>query len=179
MRITKVRIFLFLQIHMKTQGQKKAQVEKIQKMLGSSVSALFVDFSGLQGGDIHMLKARLRDIGATISVVPKRLMKIVLRREGIELDPHEQFEGQAATILSQDDISGIAQAAYVFGKESERLKILGGLDIEKKEYITEEDALAIGKLPSRDALIGQVVGSIGSPLSALLHILNGRKEQLT
>jgi large subunit ribosomal protein L10 len=163
----------------KTKEQKVSQIEKARAFVRESASILFVDFTGMNGGEVSALKTRLREMGATMSVVTKRLMHIALRREGVEFDPHTRFEGQAATIYSPQDIANTANLVYGVSQTLEKLTLLGGLDLATKAPIGQEQVLALGKLPSRQVLLGQVVGSIGSPLAGLIQVLIGRKEQLT
>jgi large subunit ribosomal protein L10 len=163
----------------KTKEQKKSQIEKARSFIQRSTSILFVDFTGMNGGEVSTLKERLRDAGATMSVVTKRLMHIALRREGMEFDPHARFEGQAAAIYSPQDIAGTANMVYGISQTLEKLALLGGLDLATKTPVEQEQVLTLGRLPSRQILLGQVVGSIGSPLAGLVQVLVGRKEQLT
>lgn len=172
--------FLFLHYigTMKTKEQKKEQIEKANALLQGSTTVVFADFSGMSGEETVALKAQLRERNATMSVIKKRLMNLALQRRGVTYDLHGQMEGQAISIFSPEDISEIASVLYAFSKDHQNFQLLGGVDLEEHAFIGKEDVIAIGKLPSRQTLLGQVVGSISSPLSALLYVLNGRKDML-
>ncbi|MBI1960881.1 MAG: 50S ribosomal protein L10 [Candidatus Liptonbacteria bacterium] len=163
---------------MKTREQKTAQIEKAKAMIGKNASLLFVDFSGIDASSINALKAKLRGMGATMNVVKKRLMTIALRTHGIAFDAHEAFEGQAATVASPGDVADVAAVVHGFGKDKTQPKLLGGLDIAARAFIDATTTIALAKLPSRPVLLGQLLGTIGSPVAGLIAILDARRTQI-
>jgi ribosomal protein L10 len=80
------------------------------------------------------------------------------------------FESQVGTIFSPDEIFAIAQPAYKFASA----KILGGYDIDGKRFVPAEEVIMLGKLPSREVLLGQLVGMIASPLKSFMFVLKER-----
>ena len=64
----------------------------------------------------------------------------------------------------------------VFAKENENLEIIGGLD-DTGKVLSREDVMTLAKLPSREVLTAQVVGTIAAPLSGFVRVLNGNITQ--
>ena len=64
-----------------------------------------------------------------------------------------------------------------FAKTNENLEIIGGID-ESGNTISRENILALAKLPSREILTAQVVGTIAAPLSGFVRVLNGNITQV-
>lgn len=160
-----------------TKAQKAAQIENAGRLLKESTTLVFVDFTGTPVEEMRKLRADLRAIGASLSVVKKRLLALALKAAGIELDPR-QFASQVGTVFATGDISGPAGAVYRFSKGKERFAILGAYTLAGRTFLDADAVVAIGKLPSREVLLGQVVGGLSAPLRVLLYMLNGRKEQL-
>jgi large subunit ribosomal protein L10 len=71
-----------------------------------------------------------------------------------------------------DDEAATAKAVYDFAKANPALEILGAID-EAGTILSVEQVQALAKLPSREQLTAQVVGTIAAPLSGFVRVLNG------
>ncbi|KKT17118.1 MAG: 50S ribosomal protein L10 [Parcubacteria group bacterium GW2011_GWC1_43_61] len=79
-------------------------------------------------------------------------------------------------VFGYDDPAPVANSIWKFSKINDALKILGGflgLTWQGKDGI-----IALAKLPSREILLGQVVGTIAAPLSGLVTVLSGNMRNL-
>ncbi len=161
----------------KTKAQKHEAVKAGEKELKDSKFLVFADFSATSNEDLKKFRRAIRPINAKFVVLKKRLLGVALKNAGIEYNP-KQFTGQAGTIFAKGDISEIAQVAYNFSKGKQTFKLLGGLDLTKKESLSGAAVIAIGKLPSREVLLAQVLGGITGPMRKLLIGLNevGKKK---
>lgn len=151
----------------KTKVQKAEAVKLGEKDLKDSRFLVFADFASTSNEDLKAFRRQIRAIDAKFTVLKKRLLGVVLKNSGIEFNP-KQFTGQAGTIFAKGDISDIAQVAYKFSKDHQNFKLLGGLDLAKKESLSQETVVAIGKLPSREVLLAQVLGGITGPMRKLM-----------
>jgi large subunit ribosomal protein L10 len=66
---------------------------------------------------------------------------------------------------------------YEFSKTNGALEILGAID-EDGKVLSKEEVMALALLPSREQLLGQVVGTIAAPLSGFVRVLNGNVSGL-
>ena len=166
-----------------TKAQKTKQIQDAAVELKKSRTLVFVDFTGTSVEGLRKLRADLRAEGATMKVVKKRLLKIALKEAGIDFDPL-QFAAQVGTVFSAGDVPGVAGAVYRFSKAlaraqgKELLTVLGAYDTKERAFLDANAVIAIGKLPSRDVLLAQVVGGMSAPLRVLLYVLSGRREKL-
>lgn len=156
---------------MLTKKQKTEQIEKGQELLKESRSLIFVDFSGKSVEEISVLRRALREAGAKLKVIKKRLMRIVFEKQGIDFNP-EQFESQLGTIFAPNEIFEIASPIY-----KSKIQILGGYDLSEKNFIDAEKVEFIGKLPSREILLGQLVGMLSAPIKMFMHVLDQKSKQ--
>lgn len=164
---------------MLTKQQKIEQVEKGQKLFKESHILVFTDFTGTGVEDIKSLRRTLKELGAKFSVIKKKLMRIIFEKMGLDFNP-EQFESQVGTISSQKDILEIISPVYKFSREKEKqgFKILGAYNLTEKKFIDAETVIRIGKLPTREILLGQLVGVLSAPIRMLMYVLNEKAKMV-
>ncbi|EKD24001.1 MAG: 50S ribosomal protein L10 [uncultured bacterium] len=162
---------------MKTRDQKKVIIAETQELLKNSKNLMFINFSGTGVEDIKELKKTLRPLGSTVRVVNKKLLRVSLEKAGVDINP-EQFETQLATIFSSANISDVAAPVYKFFKSKEKkgCDIYGAYDMEGKVFMDAKTTKQIGQLPSREVLIGQVVGMLAAPIRMFMYVLSQKAE---
>ena len=143
---------------MKTRDQKKVIIAETQELLKNSKNLMFINFSGTGVEDIKELKKTLRPLGSTVRVVNKKLLRVSLEKAGVDINP-EQFETQLATIFSSANISDVAAPV-----------------MEGKVFMDAKTTKQIGQLPSREVLIGQVVGMLAAPIRMFMYVLSQKAE---
>jgi len=160
---------------MLTKVEKKEHVAASGKLIAGSKALVFADFSGAPTKEVNKLKNELKKVGATYKVFKKRLLKIALKDAGItaaELD----VKAPVVTVFAPDDLTSVAGAIYKFSKELAKLKIdfkvLGAFDREGNRAVPLTEFNVIAKLPSREVLLGQVVGTMTGPLRKFMVVLN-------
>ena len=162
---------------MKTKQQKEQELNAHIDRVKESNTVLFADYTGVPSEGINSLRKEARQSNAKFKVARKRLLRIAFEKEGIDINP-EDFEGQLGIITTNGELSDIAGTAYKFGKENETFKILGGYDIKNKQAFDMETINRIATLPSKDVLIGQLVGMISSPIKMFMIALQERAKTL-
>jgi len=179
-RPPKVAILLH-KIVMLTKSQKVEKVEQGIKDVQGAKVILFGDFSKVKVSELATLRSELRKMGAKFQVIKKRLLRIVFEKSGIDFNP-EQFEGQAGTVFSDKDISEAAGVVYKFSRttlgedKKPRFQILGGLDVAEKKFLDAAFVNAVGSLPSREVLLGQLLGTLLGPAKSLLYLLQEKSK---
>ena len=160
---------------MLTKIQKKEHVAAGGKAIALSKSLIFADFTGAPTKDVNMLKSELRKAGATFKVMKKRLLKIALKEAGISYDPSTS-KAPIATIFVPGELTLVAGPIYKFSKELAKrkidFKVVSAFDKERNAVITDKEFLVIAKLPSREVLLGQVLGAMTGPLRAFMFIID-------
>ncbi len=163
---------------MLTKQQKSKQIEESQKLLDENRLVFFTDFSGTPVEDLRQLRKIMKELGAKVKVIKKKLLRVAFEKKGVDFNP-EQFESQVAAIFASKDISEIAPPIYKFskGKEKKGFKILGAYDLMERNFFDAETAKRIGQLPSREVLLGQLVGMLASPIRMFLYVLNEKSKR--
>ena len=171
---------------MKTKTQKGEELKEGKKLLEKSQILIFTDFSKVATADIRKLRQQLSEVKAKYFVIKKRLLGLLLKEQGIELDV-KGLGSQIGTIFSESDVEKASAPVYKFfygiggdtkATRAESIKkIVGAYDLKKKNFIEAKDVVFIGQLPPREVLLGQLFGMIAAPISSLLYVLNERAKQ--
>ena len=167
---------------MKTKAQKIQAVEEGMAAIKKSETLVFADFGGVSVDELKRLRRALKEAGAKFSVMKKRLMRVMFQKLGIDFNP-EQFDAQVGTVLSPKGIEDVAGIVYKFGRETmgahkkERFAILGAFDMLGKKFMDGAEVKMIGQLPSREVLLGQLLGTIAGPMRAFLYVLSEKSKK--
>ena len=151
----------------RTLESKQRVVAQLRQLLDEADLALVLDYKGLSVKEMGDLRARLREHSSTCKVAKNSLM-----RQAIGADPdwtglEPLLTGANAFVLVKDDLGGAVKAVQAFRKETRKSDVKGGL-LEGR-LLSEEDLKAIGDLPSREALIARIAGSLNG-LAAKLAV---------
>lgn len=161
---------------MQTKQQKEQLVKEIVERLGKTKGAVFADYTGLSVAKLTELRRKLLAQDGELKVAKKTLIDISFKQGGITDVDTKNMKGQVAVAFGYQDEVGAAKILNDFAKKNEQLKILGGV-LENK-FIDALSVLSLAKLPSKQQLLGQLVGTIAAPLSGLLNVLQGNMRGL-
>jgi large subunit ribosomal protein L10 len=130
----------------------------------------FVDYRGLTFAEATELRARLRKVDASLKVVKNTLANIAANNAGVE-GLSELLAGPTAIAYVRGDPAKAAKTIQDFIREKKKAAIRGGK--LQRSLLSADDVEALAALPSREQLIGQLVGAISSPLTGLANVLAG------
>ena len=85
------------------------------------------------------------------------------------------LEGPSAFAVSTEDATAPARVLAKFAKTAPALEIKAG--VVEGTFYDAEGMKAISAVPSRDELLGKLLGSIQSPITNLARVLNQIAEQ--
>ena len=159
--------------------EKAAVIDEIAGQITESEAVIAVDYRGITVPEAAALRARLRDADATFRIVKNSLTELAADKAGAE-SLRELLDGPTALTFIRGDAATAAKALADLQKETDALEFKGGL--LGAETLDAVQITALSKLPSRDALYGQLVGLIASPLSGLAagmgNLIGGLARQL-
>jgi large subunit ribosomal protein L10 len=160
----------------KTREQKKIAIEKLENSLKGIKSLVFVDYYGLKVKEINELRKLLKSKSAGYLVAKKNLLKIALKRQGLENINLDKLSGGVGLVIGTKEEIEPMKAAMEFAKSHEKMRIQGG--IFEKEYIDDKTVRDLAKLPSKNELRTQLVSLIGGSLRNFVYVLNGNLNGL-
>jgi large subunit ribosomal protein L10 len=150
-------------------AQKSAAIEEIADEIRQAEAVFAVDFRGISVPQAADVRTRLRDADARFRVVKNTLTERAADAAGAE-SLKELLEGPTALTFVRGDVAVAAKAIATFNRDTRLLEFKGGL--LGGDRLAPEQIQAIARLPARDALYGQLVGVVASPITGLVRTLN-------
>lgn len=149
--------------------EKAAVIDRIAGELEASQAVFAVDYRGITVSQVADLRARLRAADATFSVVKNSLTERAADKAGAEA-LKSVLQGPTALTFVRGDAAVAAKALSDAQRVTEVLAFKGGL--MDGQVVSADDIRAIAKLPSREVLYAQLVGTVAAPLTGLARTLN-------
>ena len=153
--------------------QKESLVEEIKDRFAASQAVILVDYRGLSVKELEMLRNKLREAGAELTVYKNSLTEIAMRELALP-SISDQLAGPTAFVFSAEDPVAPAKALTVFAKDHKSLELKGGL--VENQVIDAEGVKAIATLPSREELIAKLLRTMLNPIVGFARVLNGPTE---
>ena len=144
----------------RTLESKKQIVEELKKLLGDAEMALVLDYQGLTIKEMSDLRTRLQSNNGVCKVTKNTLMRQAIDGNGAWANLDSLLTGTNAFILVKGDVGGALKAVQAFQKETKKSETKGGL-FEGK-LLSQSEIKAIASLPSKEALMAQIAGSINA-----------------
>ncbi len=149
--------------------QKAAVVDEIAEQIQSAEAIFAVDYRGLTVSQAAELRGKLRDADARFRIVKNSLSERAADKAGADaLKP--LLVGPTALALVRGDAAVAAKALNDSARAFNLLEFKGG--VLNGETLSADDVRSIARLPSRDVLNAQLVGTIAAPISGLVRTLN-------
>jgi len=151
-------------------------LSNIQEKVAKSKSILLSDFKGVSAKDLTSFREEIRAKGGEVFVSKNTLLKIALKdMEGSE-KASKSLEGQTVAVVAYTDPISTIKSFFDLSKKIENLKAKGGFFEDK--FVDENTLVEISKLPSKEELIGRLIGSMNSPVYKFVNTLNQSKSKI-
>ena len=148
---------------------KQPIVDEISGVINGAQSVVVVDYLGLTVAEDTQLRKQLREAGVIYKVCKNTMMRRAFEgTEFAELDSY--LEGPSAIAISKDDATAPARIIAKFAKTAPKLEMVSG--VVEGNYYDKAGMEALANVPSREELLGKLLGSIQSPIANLARVLN-------
>ena len=148
---------------------KQPIVQEISDNIKDAQSVVLVDYLGLTVAEDTQLRRQLREAGVTYKVYKNTLMNFAFKGTDFEsLAP--MLDGPNAIAISTTDATAPARVLGKYASEMEdKFNLKAGM--VDGEIYDEKGVIALSKIPSKDVLLAQLVGSLQGPIQGLAAIL--------
>lgn len=150
--------------------KKKQIMDNLENIFAKSNSGIMTDYRGLKTSDVVALRRKLRAAGVEYHVVKNTLARLAAAKAGKD-QISGIFEGPLAIAFVKDDISKSAKILTDHITASKIAMTIKGGFLGNK-LITAQEVATIATLPSKEILLGKVMGGIQGPLYALMNQIN-------
>jgi large subunit ribosomal protein L10 len=150
--------------------QKAAVVDEIAGQIRAASAVFAVDYRGLSVAQAADLRGRLRESDTKFRIVKNSLSERAANKAGTA-SLKELLEGPTALALVHGDAALAAKALNDAGRAMNNiLQFKGG--VMDGAALSADEVRAIARLPAREILNAQLVGTIAAPLTGLVRGLN-------
>jgi large subunit ribosomal protein L10 len=144
-------------------AQKEKVVDELGQIFESSGVVVVAHYAGITVAEMQDLRAKMRVVGGSVRVAKNKLARIALEGKPAA-KMGDLLTGMTVMAYSEDPVAA-AKVCEAYAKGNEKFQILGGAMGDT--VLDQAGVKAVASLPSREELIAQIVGMIGSPASAL------------
>ena len=153
-----------------TKQQKIESSKALAEKLKVAPHLFFTEFQGMKFVELDELRMQLKPLKCRYAVVKNSLVKYALKNAGVDgIDP-KMLKGPVGLIVADnDDPVAPAKVLAALGKKFPQLKIRAGYVSAK--WMTPADCDKLSKLPSKQELLGKVVGLVYALVSQSVAVV--------
>ena len=153
---------------------KKQVVEELAGKLQTAVSGVLVKYEGITVADDTALRTALRKAGIEYSVMKNTLTGRACEMVGYG-DMKQYLSGMTAIAISQDDPIAPAKIMKEYADKIPSFEIKAGF--VDGGVIDQAGVEALAATPSKEVLIGKMMGSLMSSLYGLAYVLQAKIDK--
>jgi len=159
----------------KVLSEKQAIVAALTTTLQEAASGVLVDYKGITVAEDTALRNELRANNVEYAVVKNTLTRFAMKNVGLdELD--EVLNGTTSLATCKEDPIAPMRIINKYAKQmGDRFNIKAGF-MEGK-VLPLADVAALAELPSKEALLAQVLGTMMAPITSLAIVIKAIAEQ--
>ena len=120
------------------------------------------------------MRKELREAGVTYKVYKNTMMNFAFKGTPCE-ELCQHLEGTNALAVCTEDATAPARILAKYAKDVPTLELVAG--VVEDTYYDKAGIEALSKVPSREELLGKLLGSIQSPITNFARVLNQIAEQ--
>ena len=153
---------------------KQPIVQEISETIKDAQSVVVVDYRGLTVAEDTQLRKQLREAGVTYKVYKNTMIRFAAKGTKFEaLEPN--LEGPTALAVSKEDATAPARILAEFAKKADKLELKGG--VVEDTYYDAKGMQVIATIPSREVLLGRLLGSMQSPIANFARVIKQIAEK--
>ena len=150
--------------------EKQLLLDEIKDKIADSKAIVLASYKRLEPNAAAAFRINLAKTGGTLEVVKKRVLIKAAQVAGIALDP-ALLQGHIAVVFANQDPIQTTKAVYQFRRENEEvLEVIGGRF--EGSLCSAMDVEQISKLPSKEEMRAQFLGTLEAPLSQTLAVID-------
>ena len=153
---------------------KRQVVEELAGKMQTAVSGVLVKYEGITVADDTALRAALRKAGIEYSVMKNTLTGRACEMVGYG-DMKQYLSGMTAIAISQDDPIAPAKIMKEYADKIPTFEIKAGF--VDGGVIDQAGVEALAATPSKEVLIGKMMGSLMSSLYGLAYVLQAKIDK--
>ncbi len=156
--------------------ERKVELAKrLAEQLQEAKMLIAAEYVGLTVAEMESIRNAVKEHGFTFNVIKNNIVKKAIEGSQWEV-MSEKLVGPNAFALCFDDPAALAKILFDKAKEHKKLKIKFGC-LEGK-LLDAKDVEALSKLPPKEVLMAQLLGTMKAPISGFVNVLAANIRQL-
>jgi large subunit ribosomal protein L10 len=147
---------------------KEQKVAALAEKLADAKATFLADYRGINVEQVNKLRNELRGVGVEYLVVKNTLLRLAAQGTSSECMSAHLLGPTALAIATADPVAP-AKVLADFAKAHAKFELKGGA-LEGK-VLSANDIRALADLPSREVLLGRLLGSLSAPASNFVGVL--------
>lgn len=156
---------------------KNLLIEDVRKKLAGVNDALLVSVSGMTAVNNQSLRAKLRSKNIQLMMVKNSLASQAVKGSPLA-QAFEQAEGSLAIVWGQGDIVSLAKEIVAIAEDKKMAPFEARGGVVDGQRIGAAEVKDVSKWPSREEVLGKIVGQILGPGANLAALLLGPGSKL-
>jgi large subunit ribosomal protein L10 len=154
--------------------KKIETVKELTDKVSKAKSMIFADYSGIKHKQLEELRRKLESVQGEFVVTKNKLFERSLGEKA--KDTKEFLKNATATLFSYADEVAPLKELMKFFKAVNLGKVKGGL--LGTSVLNESEVNKLATLPSKDLLLGKLVGQLNAPIQGLHYALSWNMNKL-
>jgi large subunit ribosomal protein L10 len=154
---------------------KQVVVSELGSKLKQATAVFLAEYSGMNVAQMTRLRRELQQTGAEFKVTKNTLLRLAAGGTDAEAI-QDQFTGPNAVICSYKDPVSVAKLLSSIVKEIPFLKVKSG--VFGRQRLGPDDMVRLAALPSREMLLGKLLGLMQASPQRLVGVLAANLNRL-
>jgi large subunit ribosomal protein L10 len=155
--------------------EKAAAVADLQSRFARAEVTLLASSQGLSVAKMQQLRRAIKEVGGEYKVAKNTLARRALKDTAYEL-LESGLVGPTGLVFGYADPVAVAKVLVRFAEENQKLSIKAG--VLDKRLLEPAAVVELAKLPSREALLGMLLGLMQAPAAQLLRTIQEPGAQM-
>ena len=153
---------------------KKPVVEEISNSIKGAAAVVLVNYKGISVEQDTQMRKELREAGVVYKVYKNTMMNFAFKGTPCE-ELCQHLEGTNALAVCENDATAPARILAKYAKQFPALELIAG--VVEGNYNDQAGIQALSTIPSREELLGKLLGSMQSPIANFARVLNQIAEK--
>lgn len=158
-----------------TRKRKAEQLKEYGELVKKSQAIFLTSYSGVTVKNIQTLRGKVREASGEYHVLKNTLAAIALKEAGLPV-PEDLLSTGTAMGFAFNDVAAVAKAIADFAKDSEFVKMKGG--VMGGKLLSAKQVEALAALPPLPVVRAQLLGLINAPATGLAGVIAGGVRQV-
>ena len=153
---------------------RKPVVDESYNSIKDAAAVVLVNYKGINVEQDTQMRKELREAGVVYKVYKNTMMNFAFKGTPCE-ELCQHLEGTNALAVCAEDATAPARILAKYAKTVPTLELVAG--VVEDTYYDKTGMEALSQIPSREELLGKLLGSIQSPITNFARVLNQIAEQ--